>query len=151
VDVTLDLMIHDIDIILTLANSKVRDVKAVGKRVLTDRLDVAKAWIEFENGISALTTAGRLSNEKRRILKIFQKSSYVIIDYQGLTITRYSKREGDIFKESIKVERQEPLKLELEDFLNTVKSQGKPKVSGEDGREALRVAMMINEKIKEQL
>jgi len=151
VDVTLDLMIHDIDIILTLTNSKVRDVKAVGKKVLTERLDVAKAWIEFENGISALTTAGRLSSEKRRILKVFQENSYVIIDYQEHTITRYGKREGDICRESFKVERKEPLKLELEDFIRAVKNHERPKVSGEDGREALRVAMMINEKIKEQL
>ena len=152
VDVTLDLMIHDIDIILTLTHSKVVDVKAVGKRVLTERLDVAKAWIEFENGVSALTTAGRLSSDKKRILKVFQDKSYLTVDYQNLQITRYFKdSEGNISRETFRAEQREPLRLELEDFIDKVRNRTRPKVTGEDGREALRVAMMINEKIKEQL
>ncbi|RMG67659.1 MAG: gfo/Idh/MocA family oxidoreductase [Nitrospirae bacterium] len=152
VDVTLDLMIHDIDIILSLAHSRVRDVRAVGKRVLSDRLDVAKAWIEFENGISALTTAGRLSREKRRTLKVFQNTSYVVVDYQDLRVTRYFKNsDEEIGREVFQAEPEEPLRLELSDFVHTIKNRLKPRVSGEDGREALKVAMMINERIKEQL
>ncbi len=75
VDVTLDLMIHDIDIILSLIDASVKDIKAVGAKVLTEKIDVAKAWLDFENGCTALSTVSRLSPEKRRILKIFQKES----------------------------------------------------------------------------
>ena len=150
VDVTLDLMIHDIDIILTLTHSRVRDIKAVGKRVLTERLDVAKAWIEFENGTSALITASRLSDDKKRVLKIFQETALLTVDYQNLKVMRYFKNSsGEIQQEGFDVYKHEPLKAELEDFVRSVRQRTRPRVSAEDGREALRVAMMINERIKE--
>ncbi len=150
VDVTLDLMIHDIDIILTLTHSKVRDIKAVGKKVLTDRLDVAKAWIEFENGTSALITASRLSNDRKRQLRIFQDTALLTVDYQNLKVLRhYKDTDGRIQQEGFDVQKQEPLKVELEDFVRSVKNRNRPRVSAEDGREALRVAMMINKRIKE--
>ncbi|NOX20302.1 MAG: Gfo/Idh/MocA family oxidoreductase [Nitrospirae bacterium] len=150
VDVTLDLMIHDIDIILTLTHSKVRDIKAVGKKVLTERLDVAKAWIEFENGTSALITASRLSNDRKRQLRIFQNTALLTVDYQNLKVLRhYKDNDGRIQQEGFDVQKQEPLKVELEDFVRSVKNRSRPRVSAEDGREALRVAMMINERIKE--
>jgi predicted dehydrogenase len=152
VDVTLDLMIHDIDIILSLCHGRITDIKAIGARVLTDKLDVAKAWIEMDNGIKALITASRLSTEKRRFLKIFQGYSYKVIDYQSLEITRYTKGPaGDIKIESIKPEPKEPLKEELKDFIACVSERRAPRVTAQDGMEALWVALEINRKIKETL
>ena len=80
VDVTLDLMIHDIDIVLSIVGSKVKEIRATGERVLTGRLDAAKAWLEFENGCQALLTASRLATDKKRMLKVHQEGSYISID-----------------------------------------------------------------------
>lgn len=148
VDVTLDLMIHDIDIILSLLNKRVLNIKAVGAKILTDKLDVAKAWIEFEDGVSALITAGRLSTEKRRVLKIFQNSGLIIVDYQkGEIVHHYRDSSGEIGHSVINPAYVEPLKTELQDFVRSVISRTPPRVTGEDGREALRVALEISEKI----
>jgi predicted dehydrogenase len=148
VDVTLDLMIHDIDIILSLLNKRVLNIKAVGAKILTDKLDVAKAWIEFEDGVSALITAGRLSTEKRRVSKIYQNSGLIIADYQkGEIVHHYRDSNGKIGHSVINPAYVEPLKTELQDFVNSVISRTPPRVTGEDGREALRVALEISEKI----
>lgn len=152
VDVTLDLMIHDIDIILTLCHSKVTEVSAIGAKVLTDKLDVSKAWVEMANGVKALITASRLSNEKRRVLKIFQDSGYIMLDYQNLEVIHYRKdTSGGIMREAMNAEPVESLREELEDFVACVKHRRRPRVTVEDGREALRVALEINRKIKENL
>lgn len=148
VDITLDLMIHDIDIILSFVSSPVIDIKATGASVLTDTVDVAKAWIEFENGCAALVTASRLSPEKQRRLKIYQKDSYLSVDYQTSEVRSYFKKAGDIAFDVIQPEKKEPLKEELIDFVNCIKRRNKPKVSGTEGRNALKIAMDITEKIK---
>ncbi|HHN65199.1 MAG TPA: Gfo/Idh/MocA family oxidoreductase [Nitrospirae bacterium] len=147
VDVTLDLMIHDIDIILSLTKKKVSHIHAVGAKVLTDRLDVAKAWIEFEDGISALITAGRLATEKRRFLKIYQDSGLTIVDYQKGEIVQHFRKGGEITRSVISPAHTEPLKAELQDFLRSVLNRTEPTVTGEDGREALKIALEISEKI----
>jgi predicted dehydrogenase len=170
VDVTLDLMIHDIDIILGLLSSPIKDIRAVGAKVLTNKIDVAKAWLEFENGCTALITASRLSPEKQRRLKVFQKDSYISIDYQSHEVRRYFPRSSesrsyseklgipilsgqdrtgdDISFDVIKPEHKEPLREELKDFINCVKERKRPKVSATEGRDALKVVMEIMEKIK---
>ncbi|MEK6652289.1 MAG: Gfo/Idh/MocA family oxidoreductase [Nitrospirota bacterium] len=148
VDITLDLMIHDIDIILSFVSSPVRDIKATGASVLTDTVDVAKAWLEFENGCAALVTASRLSPEKQRRLKIYQKDSYLSVDYQTSEVRSYFKKAGDIAFDVIQPEKKEPLKEELIDFINCIKRRNKPKVSGTEGRNALKIALDITEKIK---
>jgi predicted dehydrogenase len=150
VDVTLDLMIHDVDIILSLVNLPVRDIKAVGAKVLTEKIDVAKAWIEFENGCTALATVSRLSPEKLRRLKVFQKDSYISIDYQNAEIKRYFRNGEGISSEVRKPEKKEPLKEELKDFIRCVRERGRPKVSALEGRDALHVVMEITEMIKRQ-
>ncbi|GBE00680.1 inositol 2-dehydrogenase/D-chiro-inositol 3-dehydrogenase [bacterium BMS3Bbin06] len=152
VDVTLDLMIHDIDIILSLCHGTVRDIKAVGAPVLTDRIDVSKAWLEMDNGVSAVITAGRLSPEKRRVLRIFQESGYIMLDYRNMVVHHYHKdAAGGIVRDTVTTEYKEPLKEELRDFLSSVTHRRRPRVNGEDGREALKVALEINRKIKETL
>ncbi len=148
VDITLDLMIHDIDIILSFVSSPVIDIKATGASILTDTIDVAKAWLEFENGCAALITASRLSPEKQRRLKISQKDSYLSVDYQSCEVRSYFKKAGDISFDVIQPEKKEPLKEELIDFVNCIKTRNKPKVSGTEGRNALKIALDITEIIK---
>lgn len=148
VDIIIDLMIHDIDIIFSIlsrgGNSvTVKDVRAVAAKVLTDRLDVAKAWLDFGNNIQALMTASRLSSEKSRILKIFQKDSYIILDYQNFSIKRFFKEDGEIKREIIQVEKKESLKEELKDFVDCIIKRRKPTVTAVDGMNALRIAFKI--------
>ena len=148
VDVTLDLMIHDIDIMLSLIAEPVKTIRAVGAKVLTDKIDVAKAWLEFENGCVALATVGRLSPDKSRRLKVFQKDSYISIDYQSSEIKRFTRTEEGISSDIIKPEKKEPLKEELKDFIRCVRQRRRPTVSAYEGRHALKVVLEINEMIK---
>lgn len=148
VDVTLDLMIHDIDIMLSLVGKPVTQIRAVGAKVLSDKLDVAKAWIEFANGCTALATVSRLSPEKQRRLKVSQEDSYIVVDYQNLEIQRYARNEKGMAVDIINPEKKEPLKEELRDFIRCVTERKRPRVSATEGRNALKVVMEITEKIK---
>jgi len=148
VDVTLDLMIHDIDIVLSLVCSRLTDIRAFGKTMITDRIDLAKAWLEFENGSRALITASRLSPDKVRTLKVFQKDSIISIDYQKQEVSR-SWREGkEIVSEVIRPETREPLKEELRDFIFCVRNRKRPGVSGIEAMNALDVALKITDMLK---
>ena len=152
VDITLDLMIHDIDIILAILSHSgetptVRDIKASAARVLTPNIDEARAWFEFDNGAQALLTASRLSFEKSRKLKIFQDDAFLLVDYQNMEIKRFFKENGNIATESIHVEKHEPLKEELRDFVDCVINKRRPLVSAADGRNALKIAMEISRRI----
>jgi predicted dehydrogenase len=158
VDVTLDLMIHDIDIILTLINKPsdfsphpsafIKDIKATGGRVLTDNIDIAMAWFEFEDGTQALLKSSRITSEKSRNLKIFQKDSYILIDYQNMKVKRFFKKEAEMREEPIHVDKKEPLKEELKSFIECVTSKSRPLVSAVEGRNALKIALQIGDKIK---
>jgi predicted dehydrogenase len=149
VDVTIDLMIHDIDIVMSLLNvTGVRDIRVVGAKVLTDKLDVAKAWVEFEGGATALITASRISKAKQRLLKLYQKDSYVVLDYQEMKILKHFRSGGGIVQETIEVQGGEPLREELVDFVECVKHRRRPRVSGVEGRNALEVALVITDRIK---
>ncbi|MDA8214872.1 MAG: Gfo/Idh/MocA family oxidoreductase [Nitrospiraceae bacterium] len=149
VDITLDLMIHDIDIILALLKEQnIKDIKATGAKVLTDNIDIAMAWFEFENGAQALMKASRISSEKSRKLRIFQKDLYLLVDYQNMEIKKFFKKGNEILHESISIEKKEPLKEELKSFAECVISRSRPLVSAVEGRDALKVALRIGEKIK---
>lgn len=148
VDVTLDLMIHDVDIMLSLVSSPVKEIKAVGAKVLTDKIDVAKAWLSFKNGCVALATVSRLSPDKQRRLKVFQKNSYISIDYQSSEIRRYFRTEEGISFDITKPESKEPLKEELKDFINCIKERKRPKVSAAEGRDALKIVLEISDIIR---
>lgn len=151
VDITLDLMIHDIDIILAILGQKaVKDIKATGANIMTDNIDIAKAWIDFEGGIQALTTASRISSEKLRRLTIFQDDSYLVVDYQNMEIKRFFKNGAEMLNETINVEKKEPLKEELKDFIYCVKTRRRPLVSAIEGRNALRIAIQIGERIRNE-
>ena len=144
VDVTLDLMIHDIDIILSLVDSGIVDLRATGAKVLTENIDIAHAWIEFENGCIAEAVSSRIANEKKRELKVFQHNSYMNLDYQKQEVTCYTSLNGDVGKKTIKPETKEPLKEELISFIECVKNRREPIVSGNEGREALKVVLKIS-------
>lgn len=145
VDVTLDLMIHDIDIVLSLASSPLKNISAIGFSSVTEKIDEARAWIEFDNGAVAFFTASRIAKEKQRKLRIFQENSYIELDYQQGDIRSFSRNGAH---EAIKPEYRESLKEELKDFLRCVALRERPKVSGVEGRDALSVALEINSLIK---
>ncbi|MBI5848170.1 MAG: Gfo/Idh/MocA family oxidoreductase [Nitrospirae bacterium] len=147
VDVTLDLMIHDIDIVSGLVKSTVRSINAAGDRVLTGKIDAAKAWIEFENGCKALITASRLATEKARRLKVHQDDSFISVDYQSQEVRRYFKDATGIAFDVIRPESREPLKEELKDFVSCLQSRACPMVSGREGMQALEIVLKINEMI----
>ena len=156
VDVVLDLMIHDIDIILSLVGSPVKYIHAVGIPVISHNVDIANARMEFESGCVANITSSRISLKKERKIRLFQPDTYISLNYQDQEIYAYHRipnkkdPEGkpDIVGGKVKVEKKEPLKAELEAFLHCVRTRTRPLVSGHEGREALKVAMRVQEEIK---
>jgi predicted dehydrogenase len=158
VDVILDLMIHDIDIILSLIHSPVREIRANGVPVITPNVDIANARLEFENGCVANVTASRVSAHPQRKMRFFQADTYISLDFQEQAIDCY-RRIGDpadflagkppkIVKEDVSIPREEPLKVELASFIDAVRSRTRPVVSGEEGLNALRVATGILQAIQ---
>ncbi|MBF0504548.1 MAG: Gfo/Idh/MocA family oxidoreductase [Candidatus Omnitrophica bacterium] len=149
IGVVMDLMIHDIDIILGLVKSPLKDIQAVGINVLTDKEDIANARLTFANGCVCNVTASRISPEVTRKIRMFTKNAYISLDYAKQEANMFTKDERGIHKRGIPIEKEEPLKKELEHFLDCVRDNLKPKVSGVEGREALKVALDINQKIWE--
>lgn len=150
VGVVQDLMIHDIDIVLSLVKSPIKRIDAVGIPVLTDNEDIANAHIVFENGCIANLTASRISDEKIRKLRIFELDKYCSLDYanQAITMRRKSNLEEKIIKEELEVIKAEPLKMELEHFIACIINRKKPLVTIEDGKNALEVALEILQQVK---
>jgi predicted dehydrogenase len=151
IDVVLDLMIHDIDIVLSLVPAPVREVRAVGIPVLSPKADIANARVEFEDGCVANFTASRVSFEKTRKLRFFQPHDYISVDYASQTGIMVSLRMGRVVEHKLEPPNEEPLKLELQAFADCVRKRGKPFVSGEDGLRALDLAMRINNAIAQRL
>jgi predicted dehydrogenase len=147
IDVVLDLMIHDLDIVLSLVHSPVAEVRAVGIAVLSRKADIANARVEFENGCVANFTASRVSFERVRKLRFFQPSDYISVDYALQTGTMVSLRMGRVTERKLEPANAEPLRLELESFVDCVRTRNSPIVRGEDGLLALELAMRINEQI----
>jgi predicted dehydrogenase len=153
IDVVLDLMIHDLDILLSFVDSGVADIRAVGLPILTPKVDIANVRIEFQNGCVANLTASRVSTEKVRKLRFFQPNDYVSVDYtrQEMLVLKLMRSENGEMKidgDRVAEPRQEPLKLELESFVHAARTRSTPAVTGEEGRRALKVAEEIVEKIK---
>jgi predicted dehydrogenase len=151
IDVVLDLMIHDIDIVLSMVPAPVREVRAVGIPVLSHKADIANARVEFEDGCVANFTASRVSFEKTRKLRFFQPHDYISVDYAIQKGTMVSLRMGRVIEQKLEPANEEPLKLQLAAFVESVKSQRAPLVSGEDGLRALELAIRINSAIAERL
>ncbi len=149
IGVVMDLMIHDIDIILGLVKSLPTDVQGVGINVLTDKEDIANARLSFANGCVCNITASRISPEVTRKIRIFTKNAYISLDYAKQEAHMYTKDERGIHKKGLPIEKQEPLKKELEHFLDCVRDDQQPIVSGVEGKEALKLALDITQKIWE--
>ena len=147
IDVVLDLMIHDLDIVLHLVRSPIAEVRAVGIPILSRRADIANVRVEFENGCVANLTASRVSYEKTRKLRFFQPHDYISVDYATQTGIMVSLRMGRVVERKLEPAGGEPLKLELESFAGCVQGRSGPVVSGEDGFRALELAIRINEEI----
>ena len=150
IDVVLDLMIHDLDLILSVVNSEVESVEAVGVPVLTPRVDIANARLRFANGCIANLTASRISRDSVRKIRFFQRDAYVSIDTAARDVEMWSvvpQVDGPpkISGGKLTVAADEPLKRELEDFLAAVREGRAPAVSGEEGRAALALAVRILE------
>jgi len=147
VDVVLDLMIHDLQIVATLAGAPVAEVRAAGVPVLTRRVDIANARIVFAGGCVANLTASRVSDRKVRKCRVFAPSLYVSIDMQDQTVKalRLSRdgNEPEIVPVEVSVARAEPLALEIADFARAVRQRSAPLVSGEAGRDALALAERV--------
>ena len=152
VDVVFDLMIHDLDVLLSLVESEVESIEAVGVPVITPRVDIANARLRFENGCIANVTASRISRDRVRKIRFFQPASYLSIDYAEQKLEVYQLVRGDGLLPSIKggdvpITREEPLKRELQDFVDAVKSRRQPLVDGAAGRRALALAQRVADKI----
>ena len=150
IDVVLDLMIHDLDLILSVVASEVERVEAVGVPVLTPRVDIANARVRFHNGCIANLTASRISREAVRKIRFFQRDAYVSIDTAARDVEMWSvvPQAGaapTIGGGKLAVNGDEPLKRELEDFIAAVRDRRPPGVSGEEGRAALALAVRIVE------
>lgn len=147
VDVVYDLMIHDLDLVLWLVNSSVSDVRAVGLPVLSDKVDIANARVEFESGAVANLTASRVSTEKVRKFRYFQPSEYVSIDFtrRDVLVVNVDTAEGtpQIGFRKLETPPADPLRAELEAFLHCVRTRTPPLVGGEEGRQALALAERV--------
>lgn len=151
IGVVLDLMIHDLDILFYLVKDKVVSLEAHGAKILSDTEDIAKVRLRYANGCVADVSASRVSMEKYRKIRVFQCDSYVSIDYAGKSLKVYAKKEGkekitslfDIDVKKPKLPPNEPLFYELDNFLNNVSEGKKPAVSGEQGRDAVELALNI--------
>jgi len=143
IDVVLDLMIHDLDIILALIKDEVVAIKATGIHVVSDKIDIANARLEFKSGCVATVMASRVHQGKVRKLRIFEPTSYYSIDYidQEVKIFPLDGRQTDI--KTFKIQKEEPLKKELVNFINSVNTGTTAKVTGEEGLRALRLAYNV--------
>jgi predicted dehydrogenase len=147
VGVVLDLMIHDIDIILGLVNSRVKTIEAVGMSTVSDHEDIANVRLTFQNNAIADITASRVTKEETRKIRIFQEKSYILLDYLHQEAQLFKNSDRGPEKTKIRIRKKEPLKVELKSFIDCVKNKKKPVVSGHEGRQALRVALDILDKI----
>ena len=153
VSVILDLMIHDIDIILDIVQSKVTSISANGVKALSNDIDIANARLEFENGCVANVTASRASLKSERKMRIFQDDTYINLDFQNKILTTYIKSKdkemfpgvADIESSTQTFEQGDALLAEIESFINTIQTGSTPVVSGEDGLRALETANKITD------
>lgn len=143
IGVVLDLMIHDIDIVLGIVHSPIKRIEAVGIPVLTQHEDIANVRLSFRNGCVTNLTASRVSDESMRKIRIFLENTYISLDYKNEEADIYRKDGEKITKESIWIKKEEPLKKEISSFLDCIIHKNKPLVSGLEGRQALQVALHI--------
>jgi predicted dehydrogenase len=152
IDVVLDLMVHDLDIVLALDGSDAVQIDAVGVPILTERVDIANARLRFASGLIANVTASRVSAERIRKFRVFSPRTYISVDFAAREAQVFRLQEDADGNPDISVERtaapdEEPLRRQLKSFLGAVQDRGEPVVSGRDGRRALALALTILERI----
>lgn len=152
VSVILDLMIHDIDIILDLVNSEVEKIDASGTPVLSNDIDIANARIVFKNGCVANVTASRVSNKTDRKMRIFKNEAYLSVDFQNRELSTYKKGSGEMYPgvpnidiQKDTFDKSDALQAEIAHFLECIETNSTPKVTGEDAKQALLTAIQISE------
>jgi predicted dehydrogenase len=151
VDVLLDLMIHDINLVLSLLRQEVVDIRAVGVPVLTGKVDLANVRLDLANGAVANLTASRVSQDRIRKVRFFGSDSYISVDTKEQEVKGYKLAERAIRPLEITVEKKEPLRAELEAFLACVRDRSRPIVAGEDGLAAVDLAMRVAAAIDESM
>ena len=148
IDVVFDLMIHDLDVVLAMVQSEVMAIEAVGVPVLTGKVDIANARIRFKSGFIANLTASRISCDRVRKIRFFQPDGYISIDYikqevESWRLVRTDNNKPSIEGGKLDVSLEEPLREELADFVRAIRSGTNPRVTGEDGRQALVLAQQV--------
>jgi predicted dehydrogenase len=158
VNVVLDLMIHDIDLILSIVQSPVTSIDAIGSSVFSKEIDIANARLRFANGCVANATASRVSLKTERKLRLFEDDAYVSLDLQQKVLTLIRKGEGvgpdgvpQVKIDERSYEQTDALQAEIDSFIEAIESNGRPLVSGEDGLLALRTAISIGNQVRDQL
>ena len=150
VDVVLDLMIHDVDVVLALTRAEPQEIRAAGISILSRKVDIANVRLQFPNGCVANLTASRVSTERVRKLRLFQPQQYLSLDYSRQDLVVFSVGENrQIGFEQAPVAKSEPLKLQFDAFLDAVNSRNEPKCSGPAARQSLGIALAILDKIEE--
>jgi predicted dehydrogenase len=147
IGVVLDLMIHDLEVILHFVRSPVQSIDAVGVPVLSWSEDIANARLRFENGCVANVTCSRISPERMRKIRVFQEDAYLSLDYQNQSGEIYRRAGGRITRDKVEIEREEPLKLQLTSFVECASTGREPRVSGFHATAALELAVEITKRI----
>ena len=147
IGVVLDLMIHDLEIILHLVDSTVENIDAVGVPVLSRGEDIANARLRFTDGCIANITSSRISPERMRKIRVFQEDAYLSLDYQGQSGEIYRRINGQITRDPVAIEKEEPLRQQLASFVDCALTGGEPKVSGSHAAAALELAVEITKRI----
>ena len=151
IDVLLDLMIHDLNLVLSFLGQKVVDVRAVGVAVMTEKVDITNVRIEFENGAVANLTASRVSQDRVRKIRFFSREAYISVDTKEQEVKGYRLAGKTVLPIEVTVTKQEPLRAELEAFIECVRTRTRPLVSGEDGLAAVELAIRVAQAIDESL
>ncbi|MCX6583904.1 MAG: Gfo/Idh/MocA family oxidoreductase [Candidatus Aminicenantes bacterium] len=154
VDVIMDLMIHDLDILLQWDNSGIKQINASGVPIISDKIDIANVRLQFNSKMVANITASRVSQKKTRKLRIFQKNQYISLDYKKRTVKTFALAQGNFVENIPDINDVEPLYTLWSNFYNSIAADAAGKndnVSGEDGRKALELAIMISEHIRENI
>jgi predicted dehydrogenase len=147
IGVVLDLMIHDLEVILHFVRSAVQSIDAVGVPVLSRSEDIANARLRFENGCVANVTSSRVSPERMRKIRVFQEDAYLSLDYQNQSGEIYRRAGRQIIRDRVEIEREEPLKLQLNSFVECASTGREPRVSGFQATAALELAVEITKRI----
>ena len=156
IDVVFDLMIHDLDVVLSIVPSEVVAVEAVGVAVLTPKPDIANARLKFASGCIANITASRISKDRVRKIRVFQRDAYLSVDYAAQEVERWRLVRGSgampaIDGGKLKIEQEEPLQRELADFVAAVRNKRAPGVTGADGLRAINLAQRVTDEINRSL